>query len=123
MKKKFFLGLGLVLLAYLLWYPVNIDPQKYDTLPIPALENQFEKNNTLANTQILYKNQCPECEDIAMSDNGVLYGAAVDGRIIAMKDGNTSTFATTGGRPLGMHFDSLGNLIVCDAQELSLIHI
>ena len=75
-------------------------------------------------------------EAIAFNDEGKMYTANEDGRIIVLsRDGtNPYDFAQTGGRPLGLKFDSQGNLIVADAYEgllsidtngeiLSLIHI
>ena len=56
-------------------------------------------------------------EAIAFDDNGLMYTANEDGRIIVLNsDGsNPQDFTQTGGRPLGLKFDSNGNLIVADA--------
>tara|TARA_Y100000991_G_C21965767_1_gene346792 strand:- start:412 stop:1557 length:1146 start_codon:yes stop_codon:yes gene_type:complete len=58
-------------------------------------------------------------EAIAFDDNGLMYTANEDGRIIVLNsDGsNPQDFAQTGGRPLGLKFDSNGNLIVADAFQ------
>ena len=58
-------------------------------------------------------------EAIAFDDNGLMYTANEDGRIIILNsDGsNPQDFAQTGGRPLGLKFDSNGNLIVADAFQ------
>ena len=58
-------------------------------------------------------------EAIAFDDNGLMYTANEDGRIIILNsDGsNPQNFAQTGGRPLGLKFDSNGNLIVADAFQ------
>ena len=58
-------------------------------------------------------------EAIAFNDEGKMYTANEDGRIIVLsRDGtNPYDFAQTGGRPLGLKFDSQGNLIVADAYE------
>ena len=58
-------------------------------------------------------------EAIAFDDNGLMYTANEDGRIIVLNsDGsNPHDFAQTGGRPLGLKFDSNGNLIVADAFQ------
>ena len=58
-------------------------------------------------------------EAIAFDDNGLMYTANEDGRIIVLNgDGsNPLDFAQTGGRPLGLKFDFNGNLIVADAFQ------
>ena len=58
-------------------------------------------------------------EAIAFNDEGKMYTANEDGRIIVLSRDGTDTydFAQTGGRPLGLKFDSQGNLIVADAYE------
>ena len=58
-------------------------------------------------------------EAIAFDDNGLMYTANEDGRIIVLNsDGsNPQDFTQTGGRPLGLKFDSNGNLIVADAFQ------
>ena len=58
-------------------------------------------------------------EAIAFDDNGYMYAANEDGRIIVLnRDGsNPQDYAQTGGRPLGLKFDLQGNLIVADAFQ------
>ena len=58
-------------------------------------------------------------EAIAFDANGLMYTANEDGRIIILnRDGsNPQDYAQTGGRPLGLKFDSQGNLIVADAFQ------
>ena len=62
-------------------------------------------------------------EAIAFDANGLMYTANEDGRIIVLNsDGsNPQDFTQTGGRPLGLKFDSNGNLIVADAFQGLLI--
>ena len=58
-------------------------------------------------------------EAIAFDENGLMYTANEDGRIIVLnRDGsNPQDYAQTGGRPLGLKFDLQGNLIVADAFQ------
>ena len=58
-------------------------------------------------------------EAIAFDDEGKMYTANEDGRIIVLSRGGTDPydFAQTDGRPLGLKFDLQGNLIVADAYE------
>ena len=58
-------------------------------------------------------------EAIAFDGNGLMYTANEDGRIIVLNrnGSNPQDYAQTGGRPLGLKFDSQGNLIVADAFQ------
>ena len=58
-------------------------------------------------------------EAIAFDDEGKMYTANEDGRIIVLSRDGTDPydFAQTEGRPLGLKFDLQGNLIVADAYE------
>ena len=58
-------------------------------------------------------------EAIAFDDEGKMYTANEDGRIIVLPRDGTDPydFAQTEGRPLGLKFDLQGNLIVADAYE------
>jgi sugar lactone lactonase YvrE len=55
-------------------------------------------------------------EDVAVDGEGRIYGGTQDGRILrVLRNGAVEVFAETGGRPLGLHFDADGHLIVADA--------
>jgi sugar lactone lactonase YvrE len=58
-------------------------------------------------------------EAIAFDENGLMYTANEDGRIIVLNrnGSNPQDYAQTGGRPLGLKFDLQGNLIVADAFQ------
>jgi sugar lactone lactonase YvrE len=117
MKSKIAFVILLLFFAYLLFYPVKITPEKYTALPIPELTGKFEANSDLAALEVIFKGECQECEDVDMDAEGNIYGSAVDGKIMKFVHGKSEVFAETNGRPLGMHFDSNQNLIVCDAQK------
>ena len=58
-------------------------------------------------------------EAIAFNEQGFMYTANEDGRIIVIPNNGSEPydFVQTGGRPLGLKFDVQGNLIVADAYE------
>ena len=66
--------------------------------------------------EILFKGQCDKCEDVAVAADGKIYGGQINGDIIEFDKANRRVLANTGGRPLGLDFDTLGNLIVADAD-------
>jgi len=57
-------------------------------------------------------------EDIAKDKLGCLYTGTLDGSILRKCPyNNWETLTNTGGRPLGLHFDSEQNLIIADAEK------
>ncbi|MBX2872604.1 MAG: SMP-30/gluconolactonase/LRE family protein [Saprospiraceae bacterium] len=122
MKFRLLSGLGialLLLLGYLFFFPVQVDPVSWRPPRAPALDGKYEVNNKLGRVLVLYEDGCEACEDVAIDGQGRLYGSSASGEIIRF-DGSKSEpelFSNTGGRPLGMHFDFLGNLLVADADK------
>jgi len=63
-------------------------------------------------------NEITGAEDVDIDPQNRIYGGTGDGKIMRLwPDGRVEIFAETGGRPLGLHFDRSGNLIVCDAYK------
>ncbi len=115
-------GLVLVIVAagaYLLWWPVRIDPAAWTPQPAPALAGVYAPNTRLSETERLAEGFGIGPETIAVDAQGNIYGGVLDGRIVRLKpDGSgAATFVNTGGRPLGIEFDKQGNLIVADAAK------
>lgn len=120
MKKRYILLLLiLVPILYLCFYPVPIDPQIWEAPPAPALEGEYAPNDYMSKVERIFEGQCHNCEDVAIDTLGRVYGGQEDGKIMRFDLANKKAdiFADTKGRPLGMHFDSLGNLIVADANK------
>ena len=99
-------------LAYLLFWPVPIDPVVWQ----PATSPRVAPNDRLSGIQSL-PDVGPGPESVAIAPDGRLYTGLQDGRVVRiLADGSgVETFVQTGGRPLGMKFDAGGNLIVADA--------
>lgn len=114
----------LVCLFYLLLWPVPIDPVKWDSPEPPLMEGVYTQNEYLRD--ISQEGQKKGPEDIAMSNEGDIYAGYHDGIILkhsrkhlryddSYDDG--IIFYNTGGRPLGMTFDSNEHLVVADAVK------
>jgi len=105
--------------AYLLLWPVRVDPEAWNPPPAPPLRGVYAPNTRLAAAERLGEGAGIGPETIAVDAQGNLYGGMADGRIVRLKPdgGGAATFANTGGRPLGLDFDARGNLIVADGMK------
>ena len=119
---RFLLATPILLALIFLFAPAPIDPAGY-TPPAPApLDGPLAPNSLLTAVERIAEGRIQGPEDVAVDAAGRIYGAAIDGRILRVtlgKDGEEflETFAVTGGRPLGLHFDADGKLIVADAVK------
>lgn len=114
--------IGIILLlaiAYFLLWPVDLQPVAYTPPPNPGFTGVLTKNNKLAAGELILENIGTGPEDIAMGLDNSLYTGFADGRIIQFStEGKLlKEFANTGGRPLGMKFDTSGTLFVVDEEK------
>ncbi|HEV8580127.1 MAG TPA: SMP-30/gluconolactonase/LRE family protein [Thermoanaerobaculia bacterium] len=125
MRRKLLRAVVLLLLlvaAALVWLivsPSPIDPAAYEPPPPPAMTGPLAPNELLRRAERLGLGQVHGPEDVAVDAAGRIYGGCADGRVVRLApDGQgIETFAQTGGRPLGLHFDAAGNLLVADAKK------
>ncbi|HET6861723.1 MAG TPA: SMP-30/gluconolactonase/LRE family protein, partial [Pyrinomonadaceae bacterium] len=122
LTKRFLLVLLLIVavgLVYLLVAPVPINPAAWTPPIAPTLTGQYQQNNRLASTERLPLGDGHGPEDVALDADSKIYAGFDDGRIIQLQADGTQprVFANTAGRPLGLIFDSTGNLIVADAVK------
>ena len=115
-------GLLAALAAAFLASPAAIDPVAYRPPASTPLAGPLAPNRLLQESERLAEGLLHGPEDVAVDGSGRIYGGTEDGRIVRITraaDGEqlVETFATTGGRPLGLHFDPGGRLIVADARE------
>ncbi len=107
----------IVIILYFLVWPVPIDPVAWEAPPNPGYTGTFAINERLKGIETfpIADNHGPE--DIALDSQGRIYAATHEGRIVRLNaDGsNPENWVDTKGRPLGIDFDSKGNLIVADA--------
>jgi sugar lactone lactonase YvrE len=122
MTKKIAAWLGsalLVLLVYLFLWPVPIDPVAWSPEPAPALDGDFSENRVLQGMELFATPDSQGPEDIAIDSEGRVYVGVEEGLILryAADGSDPQVFVDTGGRPLGLDFDTNGNLIVADAAK------
>ncbi|MCI4667132.1 MAG: SMP-30/gluconolactonase/LRE family protein [Bacteroidia bacterium] len=116
MPKRILLFLAVFIVTYLIFWPTPLDPVVWEVPKSPGFEGQFASNEKLKAISRVFEN-CHECEDVAIDAEGILYAGSVDGKIMTydLKSGKEKLLVNTKGRPLGLHFDKDGYLIVADA--------
>ena len=110
-----------MLAAYLLFWPVPIEPERWTPPEAPALTGEYEPNDALADVARMEAGPAPE--SVAIDDAGNVYTGLLDGRIVRVTRGEAPVvIAETDTQLLGMVFDADGELIVCglEGQLLSI---
>ena len=105
-----------IVLAYLLAWPVPINPAAWTPPVAPQLTGQYAQNSELTRIEKLPINGFAP-EDVAFDSQDRVYCGDDAGQIFRFQPDGTKPelFANTKGRPLGLIFDRDGNLIVADA--------
>src|SRR2546421_5172936 len=102
--------------AYILGWPVPINPSAWTPPLAPELTGVYALNSELSKIERLKVDGLAP-EDVAFDPQDRIYCGTEDGRIFRFQSDGTrpEVFANTQGRPLGLIFDHDGNLIVADA--------
>jgi len=102
-------------ILYIFFYPVGLPLETWTPPEHPGYDGDYKLNDKL---QAVGKatGECLECEDAHLW-RGQIVGGDVDGNIVAFKDGQRTILGNTGGRPLGLDVDNMGNLIIADAYK------
>ncbi len=116
MITKIIVSSALVLIGYLAFWPVAVDPVAWQAPKNFGYSAELAKNEALsAITRIELKGDIGP-EDLALSQDGHVYFSLLSGDIKFLDSkGQIQPWVNTGGRPLGIEFDSQGNLLVADA--------
>jgi Strictosidine synthase-like, N-terminal/Strictosidine synthase len=120
MSRKLVAAVGLILTVvavYLLVWPVPVTPVAWQAPVAPDYVGPFARNDRLKALELLPIGDNHGPETIALDAEGRIYAATHEGRIVRLQaDGsNPENWLTIGGRPLGIRFDTAGNLLVADA--------
>ena len=122
MIKKIILSLLVIVVlfsAYLLFWPVPVNPIPFKLSPDPGLTVDYAPNDRLNPIELLGIGNNSGPEAVAIDGNGVIYSGTNEGYIVRLAPGGTNpeNWVDTKGRPCGMAFDSIGNLIVADSVQ------
>ena len=106
-------------LAYLLLWPVPIQPVAWTAPQAPGYTGVHTVNTKLSALQMIDLKGEEGPEHIVVGPDGKLYTTVSSGNILRMNpDGSAQeVFANTGGRVLGFDFDAQGHLIAADAVK------
>ena len=110
------IAIVVLLVGYLLLWPVPINPAAWTPPTAPELTGVYAQNSELSKIERLRING-NNPEDVAFDSQDRIYCGDDLGRIFRFQPDGTrpELFAETKGRPLGLIFDASGNLIVADA--------
>lgn len=102
--------------VYLLTWPVPIEPEAWEA-PVYDPTAWTPTGFTGGKRVTLPDGHGPE--DIQVDEKGRVFGGLQDGRILRWDDPDAAPteLVNTGGRPLGLHMDAQGRLLVADAFE------
>lgn len=112
--------LPLMLVVYLLAWPVSIDPVAWNPPPAPALDQGlYARADALRGVQRVADGAVEGPEAIAFDAQGRLYTGLEDGRVVSMEnDGrDCRVLGNTGGRPLGLLVQADGGVLIADAKK------
>jgi Adipocyte plasma membrane-associated protein-like, N-terminal len=106
-------ALALALAAYLLFWPVPIQPVAWEVSKAPGYSGAHAVNTHLANLQKIEIGKEVGPEHLAIGPDGKLYAAMASGNMLRMQpDGSAQeVFVNTQGRVLGFDFDAAGKLL------------
>jgi sugar lactone lactonase YvrE len=113
------LGILAVVLSYLAFYPVPIEPVPWKASAPPARTGVLAPNDRLRAVQRVGQGRIRDPEATAIDASGRVYAGTSDGRVVRLDpaSGSVEDVARTGGRPLGLAFDAGGRLYVADARR------
>ncbi|MEN8851471.1 MAG: SMP-30/gluconolactonase/LRE family protein [Glaciecola sp.] len=112
---------GIFILISSLYIISDVEPVIWQPDPPQALEGVYAKNNRLDALIPILLNQGNGPEDMALGPDGMIYTAYENGDIVlfdpTVADINLTVklVNNTQGRPLGLHFNAQGDLIIADA--------
>lgn len=117
MKKSFATAalLLVVVIAYLLAWPVPIEPVSWLAPTDRGLVDPFESNDSLGAAVGIDLHGYEGPEDATVGLDGRIYATTHSGHVIQIQDGQVREFAFPGGRPLGIESDVDGSLIIANA--------
>jgi len=101
--------------AYLLVWPVPIDPTSWQAPLDRGLVDPFEPNDRLQAAVGIDLGPHEGPEDATVGIDGQIYATTSGGHVIRIENGRISDFAFADGRPLGIETDRDGSFLIANA--------
>lgn len=120
MNKIFWIGCGVAIgLAYLLVWPVPIEPVAWQAPKTNGYVGDYIKNDRLKALKFIDLLGESGPEDAALGKDGSLFVSVHSGKILMLdvESGKVESFANPGGRVLGIEVSSKGELFAADAYR------
>lgn len=116
---KLMAAIALVLLVLLI--RSDVKPERWTPAPLPALSGAYAPGDHTRFGEVeLVAVPAAGPEDVTADTLGRLVTGLSDGSIVRIGSGPDralEVLTNTGGRPLGLQYDALGNLIIADAHK------
>ncbi|MDE4131822.1 SMP-30/gluconolactonase/LRE family protein [Phaeobacter sp. QD34_3] len=110
------LGVLALGLAYLLFWPVPVDPVAYHPPKGPGFTGEFEENNALQAAQkVVLPDGAIGPEDLAVMPDGTVYTTDLAGTLYRIDGEVPERVEALGGRPLGLKAGPDGALYIADS--------
>lgn len=110
-------ALLLALVAYLLLWPVPIDPVAWKAPVDLGLIDPYAPNKQLQAATAIDLGEYAGPEDATLGPDSAVYATTENGHIVRIMNRRVEAFADVGGRPLGIETDSDGTLVVANAHS------
>jgi len=109
-------GVLLVLiLLYLLMWPVPIEPVAWQAPVDKGLVDPFAPNRLLQSASGVHLGEFEGPEDATLGHDNRVYVTTADGRVLRIENSEIETFAIPGGRPLGIETANDGALVIANS--------
>ncbi|WP_171209531.1 MULTISPECIES: SMP-30/gluconolactonase/LRE family protein [unclassified Ruegeria] len=115
---RYLLGLVLIGLVYLLFWPVPVDPVAYSFPEDQGFTGEFAENAALDKVELI---QLPDGEigpeDLAVLRDGAIYTTSLSGKLYRIDGADPVEVEDLGGRPLGLRAGPDGALYIADSYR------
>ena len=107
----------IIVSAYFIFWPLSVTPVAWQAPKDLGFVKEFSENTDLRPLEYIEIDGDNGPEDLAIDKNGSIAVSLHSGAIVKIDESGSALlpWVNTGGRPLGIEFDAMGNLIVADA--------